>query len=249
MEATTETRVPQKLTGKGQATRTRILEHAAELIYTKGVHATNNEQLRRAAGISGSQLNHYFPTKESLVLAVIEWQAERVLTFHRSERFTHFDSLDSLREWTDHYIAYEHSYQEGCSLGSLASEIIKTDLDVRTQLANAFEQWTDIFRDGLERMQRLGHINADADPTRLAHLLLSAFQGGMLLAQIARDITPLKNALQAATDYVQTFTMPPQPAHAKTDSHPVPTSVPAERGAVGSHREARSKLRNRTVRP
>lgn len=81
-----------------------------ELIYTKGVHATNNEQLCRAAGISGSELNHYFPTKESLVLAVIEWQAERVLTFHRSERFTHFESLDSLREWAGFYIAYEHFY-------------------------------------------------------------------------------------------------------------------------------------------
>ena len=70
--------------------------------------------------------------------SVIEWQAERVLTFHHSERFTHFESLDSLREWAGFYIAYEHSYQEGCSLGSLASEIIKTDLDVRTELANAF---------------------------------------------------------------------------------------------------------------
>jgi AcrR family transcriptional regulator len=208
MEATAAgTRVSQKLTGKGQATRARILEHAAELIYTKGVHATNNEQLRRAAGISGSQLNHYFPTKESLVLAVIEWQAERVLTFHRSERFTHFDSLDSLREWAGYYIAYERSYQEGCTLGSLASEIIKTDLDVRAELANAFEQWTDVFRDGLERMQRLGRISAEADPTRLAHLLLAAFQGGMLLAQVARDIGPLRDALLAAVDHVQTFAM------------------------------------------
>jgi AcrR family transcriptional regulator len=205
MEATTEALVPQKLTTKGQATRARILEHAAELIYTKGVHATNNEQLRRAADVSGSQLNHYFPNKESLVLAVIEWQAERVLTFHRSERFTHFDSLESLREWAEFYIAYEHSYQEGCTLGSLAGEIIKTDLDARTDLANAFDQWRDVFRDGLARMQALGRINADADPTQLAYLLLSAFQGGMLLAQVARDITPLKEALQAAIDHVQTF--------------------------------------------
>ncbi|MGW3960069.1 TetR/AcrR family transcriptional regulator [Amycolatopsis sp. NPDC005003] len=205
MAATTQARVPQKLTSKGQATRARILEHAAELIYTHGVHATNNEQLRHAAGVSGSQLNHYFPTKESLVLAVIEWQAERVLTFHRSERFTHFDSLDSLREWADHYIAYERSYQAGCSLGSLASEIIKTDLDVHAELADAFRQWRDVFRDGLERMQRLGRLTAEADPTRLAHLLLSAFQGGMLLAQVARDITPLKDALEATLDHVQTF--------------------------------------------
>jgi TetR/AcrR family transcriptional regulator, transcriptional repressor for nem operon len=209
MEATTDARAPQKLTGKGQATRARILEHAADLIYAHGVHATNNEQLRRAAGISGSQLNHYFPTKESLILAVIEWQAERVLTFHRSEQFAHFESLDALREWADFYIAYEHSYQEGCTLGSLASEIIKTDLDVRTELATAFEQWRDIFRNGLERMQELRHLNADADPTRLAHLLLAAFQGGMLLAQVARDITPLENALQSAIDHVETFAVLP----------------------------------------
>lgn len=208
MESITEARAPQKLTSKGQATRARILEHAAELIYANGVHATNNEQLRRAAGVSGSQLNHYFPTKESLVLAVIEWQAERVLTFHRSERFSRFESIESLREWAGHYIAYEHSYQEGCTLGSLAGEIIKTDLDVRTDLANAFDEWRGVFRDGLERMQGLGRLRAEADPTRLANLLLSAFQGGMLLAQVARDIGPLRDALQAAIDHVQTFEMP-----------------------------------------
>ncbi|MFD8392001.1 TetR/AcrR family transcriptional regulator [Streptomyces sp. NPDC059680] len=210
MEATTRARVPRKLTDKGQATRTRILEQAAELIYTKGVHATNNEQLRRAAGVSGSQLNHYFPTKESLVLAVIAWQADRVLAFHRSERFASFNDLDAFREWADFYVGYERAYQEGCSLGSLASEIIKTDLDVHDELASAFDQWRDIFRDGLQHMQQLGRISTDADPTQLANLLLSAFQGGSLLAQVARDITPLKDALQAAIDYVQTFVRSPE---------------------------------------
>ena len=208
MEVAAEARVKHKLTTKGQATRARILECAAELIYAKGVHATNNEQLRRAAGVSGSQLNHYFPTKESLVLAVIEWQAERVLTFHRSERFSRFESIEALREWAGFYIAYEHSYQEGCSLGSLASEIIKTDLDVRADLAEAFDQWRGVFREGLERMQGLGRLSAEADPTQLANLLLSAYQGGVLLAQVARDIAPLKDALQAAIDHVQSFEPP-----------------------------------------
>jgi TetR/AcrR family transcriptional regulator, transcriptional repressor for nem operon len=63
MTTTTGAPAPHKLTSKGQATRARILEHAAELIHTNGVHATNNEQLRRAAGVSGSQLNHHFPTR------------------------------------------------------------------------------------------------------------------------------------------------------------------------------------------
>jgi AcrR family transcriptional regulator len=197
---------PAKLTSKGQATRARILEHAAQLIYANGVHGTNNEQLRRAAGVSGSQLNHYFPTKESLVLAVIQWQADRVLSFHRSERFRNFDSIDSLQEWADYYVEYSSSSRQGCSLGSLASEIIKTELDVRQQLKDAFGDWHAVFRDGLERMKAGGRLRADADSVRLANSLLAAYQGGVLLSQIAGDAAPLRDSLQAAIDHVRSYT-------------------------------------------
>jgi len=205
MKAETAAQEPKKLTTKGQATRTRILEHAAELIHTQGVAATNNEQLRRVAEVSGSQLNHYFPTKESLVRAAIEWQAERVMGFYGGKQFAGFDNIDALRAWVDYYVGHESAYRDGCTLGSLASQIIKSDLDVQEDLARAFTDWRNIFRDGLQRMQDLGRINADANPTELADLLLSAFQGGMLLTQIQRDVTPLKNALTAAIDHVQTF--------------------------------------------
>lgn len=195
----------RKLTEKGQATRARILEQAAELIHTKVVAATNNEQLRRVTGISGSQLNHYFPTKESLVMAVIEWQTEQVMRFYGSEQFAGFDTIEALRSWVDYYVTHESAYRDGCTLGSLASQIIKSDLQVHDELARAFDQWRNIFRDGLRRMQSLGRLSATADPTQLADLLLSAFQGGMLLTQVQRDVTPLKNALHAAIDHVQTF--------------------------------------------
>jgi TetR/AcrR family transcriptional regulator, transcriptional repressor for nem operon len=209
MESTAEARDPGTLTERGRSTRARILEHAAELIYVQGVHATNNQQIRRAAGISGSQLNHYFPTKESLVLAVIAWQAERVLGLHRSEKFACFESLDAFRTWAAFYVGYERAFQEGCSLGSLASEIIKTDLDVHDELASAFEQWRAIFREGIEHMQRKGHLSMQADPAQLTNLLLAAFQGGMLLAQVFRDVAPLKDALEAAIDRVGTFVISP----------------------------------------
>jgi hypothetical protein len=136
---------------------------------------------------------------------VIAWQAERVLALHRSEQFAGFDTLETFRKWAAFYVGYERAYREGCSLGSLASEIIKTDLDVHNELANAFDQWRGIFRDGIQHMQRLGRLSADADPAQLANLLLAAFQGGMLLAQVAQDISPLKDALQAAIDHVETF--------------------------------------------
>ena len=198
-----------RLTKKGQATRARILEHAADLIYANGVHGTNNEELGRAAGVSGSQLNHYFPTKESLVLAVIEWQANRVLGLLREERFDSFHDIEGFRRWADVYVGYERSYREGCSLGSLASEIIKTDLDVHDELAESFDQWRGIFREGIESMQRSGRLSARADAGQLANLVLAAFQGGMLLAQVSRDLSPLRDALEAAIQHLETFATAP----------------------------------------
>jgi TetR/AcrR family transcriptional regulator, transcriptional repressor for nem operon len=206
MTTTTAATEPRKLTPKGQATRARILEHTAALIYRHGVHATNQEQVRKAAGVSGSQLNHYFPTKESLVLGVIEWQATNVLSLHRSEQFDGFESLEGFRDWAAFYVGYERAFHEGCSLGSLASEIIKTELDVHDELAEAFTQWREIFREALARLQERGSLSAEADPEKLANLLLAAFQGGMLLAQVAKEITPLKDALTAALDHVESFT-------------------------------------------
>jgi AcrR family transcriptional regulator len=38
--------------------RQKIIEAAADLIYERGVAGTNNELVRKAAGISGSQLSH-----------------------------------------------------------------------------------------------------------------------------------------------------------------------------------------------
>lgn len=212
MQVSMGSRGPQKLTVRGHATRAQILRHAAELIYAKGVHATNNELLRSAAGVSGSQLTHYFPNKESLVLAVIDWQADSILGFHRSERFAGFDSVDAFQDWADFYILSGRPFEDGCSLGALASEIVKTDLDIHEQLGHAFEQWRDIFREGLERMQRLGRIDASADPVRLAHMFVAAYQGGMLLAQVTRDIAPLRDSLYAAVDHLRTFVATPDDA-------------------------------------
>ncbi|MGW5590440.1 hypothetical protein [Streptomyces sp. NPDC003857] len=59
------------------------------------------------------------------------------------------------------------------------------------------------------RRATIGRISAEPDPTQRATLLLAAFQGGTLLAQAARNIAPLKDALQTAINYAQTFATSP----------------------------------------
>ncbi|MDX3076600.1 TetR/AcrR family transcriptional regulator [Streptomyces sp. MI02-7b] len=195
----------RKLTPKGLATRERIIKAAADLIYEHGVQNTNNEQIRAATGVSGSQLTRHFPTKESLVRAVLAWQADTIVARHQVPDLGGLDSFAALRRWADSYIASQDMVRGGCTFGSLAAEVVKATPSHRDAVADGFERWQELFRNGLSAMRERGELRPEADPVALAHLLTAAFQGGALLDQAADDVTPLRDALHGALAYIESF--------------------------------------------
>jgi TetR/AcrR family transcriptional regulator, transcriptional repressor for nem operon len=193
------------LTAKGAATRERIVAAAAELIYRHGVQGTNNELVRHSAAVSGSQLSHYFPDKESLVRAVVAWRADSMIGLHQRPPLGDLDSLAALRAWADSYLDRDEICRGGCSFGSLAGEIMKTDLDVHDEIMAGFARWRQRLRSGLIAMRERGELGPGADPDHLAAVLMAAFQGGMLLTQATEDVGPLRDALDGALAHVESF--------------------------------------------
>src|SRR6516162_4887779 len=89
---------PRSLTARGAATRARIVEAAADLIYAHGVEQTSLDDVMAASGVSKSQLYHYFTDKDALVLDVISKQTERVFNAQRPY-LEALDSLPALKAW------------------------------------------------------------------------------------------------------------------------------------------------------
>ena len=90
-----ETSDRPKLTPKGARTRERIVEEAATLIHEHGVAGTTLEDVKVAAEVSGSQMYHYFPDKNELVQAVIDYQAETIVNRQRHA----FSSTNGVEAW------------------------------------------------------------------------------------------------------------------------------------------------------
>ncbi len=126
-----ETAGLQRLTRKGQATRDRIVEAAAGLMFRQGVAGTTTEQVQAAAGVSASQIFHYFGDKRALVRAVIAYQTEAVLA--AQQPLGRLDSMEALRAWADLFVSIEEQleYVGGCPIGSLGSELAETDAAAR----------------------------------------------------------------------------------------------------------------------
>src|SRR5215470_17966354 len=111
------------LTARGAATRARIVNAAADLIYASGADGTSLDDVMAKSGVSKSQLYHYFADKDALVLEVITLQTERVLNAQQPHLGA-MDSLKALRMWGDALIKLNvRAHAKGCPLGSLASEL------------------------------------------------------------------------------------------------------------------------------
>lgn len=197
---------PARLTARGEATRARILQAAADLMYVKGVSATTLDDVRAASNTSKSQLYHHFTDKDALVHEVIALQASDVLDRQR-QQLQRLNSLRGLERWRDAIVQRNalRNGAHGCPLGSMASELADQDETARIALAAHFASWQDLLATGFHRMRDNGTLRADADPETLATGVMAALQGGYLLAQTTRDTTPMKIALDMALAHVKSY--------------------------------------------
>lgn len=195
------------LTAKGRATRARILAVAANLVLTHGVAGTQIEDVRKAAGVSGSQMTHYFRDKRTLIKDVIAWQADKMLQLPQGPEL---DSFAAWQRWAELVVERQTArhFQGGCDFGSLAGQLVESDDETRGDLAAGFERWLELCRRGLDSMRARGDLREDADTDVLAQSLLAALQGGLLLTQTLRRADPLRNSLDAALTYLGSYADP-----------------------------------------
>lgn len=206
---TIDTNDISQLTAKGRATRARIVEAAATLIFEHGVAGTSLDDVKSSAGVSSSQLYHYFADKGALVSAVIAHQVDAVLE-GQEPYLSKLDSMEALRAWRDALVAIRRDLrcEGGCPIGSLASELAESDATLRRKAAAGFQRWEGSIRAGLVSMQERGELRADADVDALATAVLASAQGGILLTQAYRTTKPLEVALDAVLDHVASFLTP-----------------------------------------
>ena len=188
-----ETSDRPKLTAKGARTRARIVQEAAALIHERGVAGTTLDEVKVAAEVSGSQLYHYFPDKDELVQAVIDYQADTIVEHNRQA----LGSPNGVEAWRNMVITGARHTQGkgGCALGSLGGQLAENDPEARALIAAGFDQWAAAISDGLRSLHANGKLPSDIDPDDLATTLLATLQGGLLLAQVQRSTRPLETAV------------------------------------------------------
>ena len=170
------------------------------------------DALRKAASVSGSQLAHYFTDKRALIRAVVARQIDVVLDFHRQPKLRALDTFDDFERWIDLNMRYLTTHRLLAARppttrwpGNSRSPTTAT----RDTLAAGYWQWIELLERAIQRMKDRGVLVADADPRKLALVIVSAHQGGATLAFTYRAEWPHADAVRFAVNYLRMFATDP----------------------------------------
>ncbi len=187
---------------ESSSTRERLIESARNLFMKQGYASTGVAQILREAGANSGSLYHYFPTKEDLLLAVLEWYIENLWNAVLNPVWQRVsDPIERTFGVLDGYRQMLHFTEcgMGCPIGNLALEVSDTLPAARDLIARNFTNWRDALRFSLEDAR--DRFPEDVDFNQLATFVLTTMEGGVMLSRAYRSVEPFDAAVTQLRDY------------------------------------------------
>jgi AcrR family transcriptional regulator len=159
----------ERKVGTQEKRRQELVEAAFHLIAERGFEGLRTRDIAAAAGLNIATVHYYFPTKESLIGAVVEHAMERF----RSTLTSDGSPVEQLR---NHLRAVRHLLndepQVGVVMGELALRSAR-DPSIGSIMGSSNDQWHRLIRGLLRRAAKAGQIRPELDSDDVASLVMS----------------------------------------------------------------------------
>ncbi len=133
--------------------RVRVLEVAERLVGTHGFSKVRLRDIAREAGLSIGALQHHFETRDQLLKEAFLWSCEQRLTFWRQTQVEESDPWRRLQSLLSRVFEVE-DFRLYCAIWAEYSAAAARDEDLRTVMADLYEQWRvplrDVIQEGID---------------------------------------------------------------------------------------------------
>jgi TetR/AcrR family transcriptional repressor of nem operon len=179
-------------------TRAAIVGIASQLLRVNGYDGTGIDAVLKQAGVPKGSFYHYFKSKDELGLAIIE-DAARELAAKLEKHLGDGERppLQRLRAYFESAIVAQRRSEctRGCLFGTLGLELASKNARLRRRIAEEFTRWKERVAACLRQAQQAGELGADHDSAELAGFILSAWEGAILRAKVAKSVEPLRQCV------------------------------------------------------
>lgn len=184
------------------STREKLVESARDLFLVNGYHSTGISEIVKTAGVHPGSLYYHFPTKEDLLVAVLEWYRDNIyegLLQPVWERVS--DPIERIFGLLDGYrqLIQLTNFDLGCPIGNLALELTNTHPKARELMKVNFDQWVEKIEECLENAK--GRLPQGTDLHALSIHVLTVMEGAVMVSRTHRSLEPFDLAISQLRDY------------------------------------------------
>lgn len=178
-------------------TRERLLQTAADLIWTSSYHATGVDRICEAAGVHKGSFYHHFASKEELAIAALDDQWARMKPCVDEVFSPANPPLERLAGYARMTLEKQREKQRetgcvcGCPLYALGSEMGTLAPALQRKIQALLEIKLRYLVSAVREAHAAGEIVAP-DPQRTAQMLVDLAEGMLMRARIMNDLSALE---------------------------------------------------------
>lgn len=194
-----------KYTAKALKTRSRILDCAAELMFSEGYAHLKLDDVLLASNVRKGNFYYYFASKDDLCLSVLKERAKPILAEWINEHIKPAaDPWDNIQRLIQAVLAQPDRVPgEGNPLSNLALEMAGFSDEFRQEVDAIVSEVVAIYAREFRRMAQQGRLRAAADPQRMARYLFSLVEGALLLYRCDHDLERFNETVQTGISVFQ----------------------------------------------
>lgn len=190
---------------KGEETKVKILQQAAELFNQQGYAGSSISDIMRVTGLQKGGIYNHFKSKDDLALQAFDYAIACVSQRTRSVLRTKRHAVERLQAIIQVFSSYvDHPpIKGGCPLLNTAVESDDAHPALRERAQQGMNSWRQliclIIEKGIERREIRSDVNAD----EVATILIATLEGAIMMSKLYGDSIHMQRIINHLNQYLE----------------------------------------------
>ncbi|PHJ65451.1 TetR family transcriptional regulator [Nostoc linckia z18] len=192
---------------KGEETKSRILQEAAELFNQQGYAGSSMSDIMRVTGLQKGGIYNHFQSKDDLALQAFEFAIARIQQHTRAALRNKRYATERLQAIIGVFSSFAENppIKGGCPLLNTAVESDDTHPALRHCAQQAMNSWLNLIHRVIQTGIAKGEIRPDTDADEIATVIIASLEGAIMLSKLYGDSIHMHRVINHLNQYIETY--------------------------------------------
>ncbi|MGV0104379.1 TetR family transcriptional regulator C-terminal domain-containing protein [Nostoc sp. DSM 114167] len=191
---------------KGEETKTRILEQAAELFNQQGYAGSSMSDIMRVTGLQKGGIYNHFQSKDDLALQAFDFAIARIKQHTRFALRSKHHAVERLQAIIGVFSSFAENppIKGGCPLLNTAVESDDAHPALRQRAQQAMNSWLHLICRIIEKGIKKGEIRPEVSADEIATIIIATLEGGIMISKLYGDSIHIHRVINHLNQYLKT---------------------------------------------